>query len=67
VVLRNPYGKNARHARFARGEWNDGARRNGGQPVALHEHGVFAIPAEAFDHWFAKIGWVHVPRDPGDA
>lgn len=65
VVLRNPYGKNAHHAHFARGEWSEGAPRNDGQPVALDEHGVFAIDDDAFDRWFTKIGWVEVPRDPG--
>jgi len=66
VVLRNPYGTNAHHAHFVHGEWNEGAPRNAGQPVALSEHGVFAIEEKAFDRWFAKIGWVDVPRDAND-
>jgi hypothetical protein len=64
VVLRNPYGKNAHRPHFARGEWSEGAPRNGGQPVMLGEHGVFAIEARAFDRWFDGFAWINVPRDP---
>ena len=67
VVLRNPYGKNVRRPHFAAGEWGEGAPRNDGQPVALDEHGVFAIGDKSFDRWFSGLGWIQVPSDPAFA
>jgi hypothetical protein len=64
VVLRKPYGVNARTASFAGGEWDEGAPRNGGQPVTLDANGVFALPESDFDASFDGLGWVEVPEDP---
>jgi hypothetical protein len=63
VVLRNPYGTNEPVAGFAAGEWASGAPRNGGDPVALDENGVFALDAPTFDACFAAFGWIELAPD----
>jgi hypothetical protein len=64
VILRDPYGTNA-HAPHTRiGAWAEGAPRNGGEPVTLDEHGVFACDRDRFDRYFTAFGWVELPPDP---
>lgn len=64
VILRDPYGTNAHAPRARVGEWEDGASRNGGSPVTLDEHGVFACDRNRFDRCFKALGLVELPPDP---
>jgi len=63
LVLRNPFGINAKPAGWREGEWRDGAPRNGGVPIPLNRNGVFALSADRFDYWFHRTGWVESPPD----
>jgi len=64
VVLRNPFGNNPLIAGAPSGEWADGAALNGGAPVSLSQHGVFAIGETRFNAFFHAVDWLEAPPDP---
>lgn len=64
VVLRNPFGNNPLVAGAPSGEWADGAALNGGAPVSLSQHGVFAIGETRFNAFFHAVDWLEAPPDP---
>ena len=63
VVLRNPFGTNQDRPHFPGGMWPEGNAANGGTPVELGRHGVFACPTAIFDRFFHRAGWVDLPAD----